>query len=446
MKPENKTKNIWVEKVSLSLVRESKTNPRKKFPAEGVKELAESMRESGLIQPLTVRPLDGGVYEIVAGATRYRAAKLLAWEQVDCVVRFLTDQEVAVIQMAENVARRSLNPMEEADGLARMVALGMDPMDCARKLGVSDLWVQGRLALCDLPKEAREAVEDERLSVESAKAILKVDPEDQAEAVQDLMQFGEEISTAQVLDRLRERYFAPRARRAMWGRYVPPPEFEGAEKVEYPEAWGEYVHPYGKAIGRWRVANEAIGAAAARVSDSGITWGQLAEALGIPGVLVPVGGVLDAAFLNVVMLVDGQVILAAEKAAKKAGEPFTIGKRVVESTGKQAKEDEGAEASGVLAEEFDPWAVSLAIEENSTELVAVFLAEVLTLNDPSWIDDAHSRLIDADLDFEEFVAEEFGTVAPVAVWWFLKGESGDGAEFLADQLGVREIWEKGGRA
>jgi hypothetical protein len=79
-------------------------------------------------------------------------------------------------------------------------------------------------------------------------------------------------------------------------------------------------------------------------------------------------------------------------------------------------------------------------------LVAVFLAEVLTLNDPSWIDDAHSRLIDADLDFEEFVAEEFGTVAPVAVWWFLKGESGDGAEFLADQLGVREIWEKGGRA
>lgn len=457
-----------IEKVPVSKIRRSETNPRKRFPAAELRELRESMAESGLISPVTLRRVKGG-FEIVAGEKRWRCAKELGWTEMDAVVRDLSDLEVATIQMAENVARRELNAIEECDGVTRMLELCGDAGKVAKRLGMKVRWVQGRLALGELPKEARKAVAAERLTIEAAKAILKVGKSDRDEAVQDLLAFGDELTTAHVLDRLEERYFRPRENRKKWRAWCASvaDQWEGiADFLEDPERWGEFIYPYGKPLGKFKLAEERIGNAAARESDAGMTWGQLAKALGIPGLLVPVGGVVSDGFGNVKMLVDGGKIMSAEKAAKKAGEPYTLGRRIVEAAEApglveeeenrdgQDEQDEAVEETvdvsrvNELREAvWSPW-VYATVDFTDEETKAAFLVmTAMDAMDAGWKVEVADHLKIPFDDLSEIVEEELESWIAVAVWWILYGDRSNVQRVaLAKAFGVLGQWREGGEA
>ncbi len=104
----------------LSLLIESKTNPRRMFDETGLKELASSIRSQGILSPLLVRPLVENGFEVVAGARRYRAAQMAEQETVPVRIKNMTDAEVIEAQLVENLIRSEIHPMEEAEGFARL--------------------------------------------------------------------------------------------------------------------------------------------------------------------------------------------------------------------------------------------------------------------------------------------------------------------------------------
>jgi hypothetical protein len=158
------------------------------------------------------------------------------------------------------------------------------------------------------------------------------------------MEFGGDLTIAQVEDLVEQRYLLPRERRIWWaqltsqilagkkplsdGHHLPlvsteetaPPR---AVALEDPELWAQYAQPYGAAVGHWRLHSDRLGAMA-KAGHEGLTWGQLAHARGLPWVLVPAGGVHEDA-THVLAVVDSRKLLALESASKAAGEPHTLG-------------------------------------------------------------------------------------------------------------------------
>ncbi|MFQ5844345.1 MAG: ParB/RepB/Spo0J family partition protein, partial [Planctomycetota bacterium] len=146
--------------------------PRADFDDARLAELAASIRESGLLQPVLVRPGPNG-YEIVAGERRARAARLAGLSRIPALVRDYTDQEVLVLGLVENVQREDLNPMERAHGCRRLQdLLGGTQEDVARRLGLSQATVANLVRLLELPDEVKELVRKGALGMGHARAIL----------------------------------------------------------------------------------------------------------------------------------------------------------------------------------------------------------------------------------------------------------------------------------
>lgn len=143
----------------VAALHSSPTNPRKRFDETALKQLSESVLNDGVLQPLVVRPhpRHEGSYEIVAGERRWRAAKLVGLTAVPCVLRMLTDEQVALLQTVENLQREDLHPLEEAEGyehLAKVYHYTVD--DIAAKVAKSASYVRGRMKLTALSAKARE--------------------------------------------------------------------------------------------------------------------------------------------------------------------------------------------------------------------------------------------------------------------------------------------------
>ena len=170
------------QNIALDLLSPSPTNPRKRFDDKKLAELAESMKAQGVLQPLLVReihvPAPGspaGRFEIIAGERRYRAAKLAALTEVPCFVRNLTDQQVLHAQVIENLQRDDLHPLEEADGYQRMMTeFGSTAESLGAEIGKSKAYVYGRIKLCDLVEEARQAFFDGLLDASTALLIARI--------------------------------------------------------------------------------------------------------------------------------------------------------------------------------------------------------------------------------------------------------------------------------
>ena len=157
----------------LSDIEPNKNQPRQYFDDESLSELADSIREHGVLQPLIVRPLSDGSYQLVAGERRWRASRLAGLTEVPVIVRALTDSEVAVIALIENLQRENLNPIEEAEGISRLLEeYGFTQEQAAGKLGKSRSAVTNTLRLMALPERVRGLVSDEFLSAGHARALL----------------------------------------------------------------------------------------------------------------------------------------------------------------------------------------------------------------------------------------------------------------------------------
>jgi ParB/RepB/Spo0J family partition protein len=147
-------------------------NDRTTFDPIKLQELAESIKEHGLIQPITVRQLDCGTYQIVAGERRYRAYKLSGQETIPAIIQDLTDEEASAIMLSENVSRSDLDPIDEAIAYAtRINAFGWTIENCAERAGVSSIRVRFRIKLLKLRSDIQDLVRSGNLEIGYAQII-----------------------------------------------------------------------------------------------------------------------------------------------------------------------------------------------------------------------------------------------------------------------------------
>ena len=161
-----------VQRVVLERIRPCPLQPRKDFAVDALQELADSIREQGVIQPLIVRPR-ADHFELIAGERRWRAAQLAGLKDVPVLVREADDTAVLEMALIENLQRENLNPLEEAQGYAQLVGqFNLRQEDVASKVGKSRAVVANALRLLKLPSEVQNYIRDGRLSVGHAKVIL----------------------------------------------------------------------------------------------------------------------------------------------------------------------------------------------------------------------------------------------------------------------------------
>ena len=157
----------------ISQVEPGLKQPRKRFDDEALSDLADSIRIHGVIQPLTVRRLSSGYYQIIAGERRWRAAKLAGLSEIPAVVIEADDRKVMELALIENLQREDLNPMEEANGFkALMEEYGMTQEQVAQRVGKSRPAVANALRLLALPDAVHLMLEEGKLSAGHARAIL----------------------------------------------------------------------------------------------------------------------------------------------------------------------------------------------------------------------------------------------------------------------------------
>lgn len=171
--------NPSVNKLRIMEIEPNYDQPRKDFDEKALSELAESIEQHGVLQPLVVRPLANGAYQLVAGERRWRAARIAGLTEVPVVIKELSDEEVIEIAMIENLQREDLNPLEEALGYRYMMdELGITQEQAAEKVGKSRPAVANALRLLKLPDEVQEMVKNNLISPGHARALLGFDSED----------------------------------------------------------------------------------------------------------------------------------------------------------------------------------------------------------------------------------------------------------------------------
>ena len=162
-----------LREIPPDLIQPNARQPRRNFDQARLAELAESIRTRGVLQPIVVRPLAGGSFELVAGERRLRAAQMVELETIPALVRDTDDWERLDLALAENMARVDLNPIEEARACAMLVEdLGLTKQEVARRVGRSRVAISNLVRLLELPEEALELIEGGQLTEGHGRALL----------------------------------------------------------------------------------------------------------------------------------------------------------------------------------------------------------------------------------------------------------------------------------
>lgn len=162
-----------LRQVAVELIGPNPHQPRRHFDEEALTALSASLEERGVLQPVLVRPLPGGRYELIAGERRWRAAQLARLETIPAIVRHHDDAASLELAVIENMAREDLNPLEEARAcLALVEELGLTREDVGRRVGRSRVAVSNLIRLLDLPDEVLELLEREQLTEGHGRALL----------------------------------------------------------------------------------------------------------------------------------------------------------------------------------------------------------------------------------------------------------------------------------
>ena len=157
----------------------NKEQPRKKFDDEKLTELTQSIAKHGVLQPLLVRPMPDGSYRLVAGERRWRAARTAGLSEVPVVIKEMTDEEAAVFALVENLQRADLNPVEEAQGMRRLMDdFGLTQEQVSERVGKSRPAVANALRLLKLPSQVLESVSSGELSAGHARALAALDDDE----------------------------------------------------------------------------------------------------------------------------------------------------------------------------------------------------------------------------------------------------------------------------
>ena len=184
----------------ISQVESCSGQPRKHFDEESLQELADSITEHGIIQPLTVRKLASGYYQIIAGERRWRAARLAGLQEVPVIVMEADDRKAAELAMIENLQREDLNPMEEAAGFQSLIEnYHMTQEEAAQQVGKSRSAVTNALRLLALTPAVRKMVEENKLSAGHARALVPLSPSLQESAANAIVTGGLSVRQTEAL-------------------------------------------------------------------------------------------------------------------------------------------------------------------------------------------------------------------------------------------------------
>ena len=163
----------------LSQIEPNRDQPRKIFSEEALNELADSIREHGVLQPLLVRPLPGGSYQLVAGERRWRASRMAGLQEVPVVIREVDEEQAMEIALIENLQREDLNAIEEATGYKQLMErYGMTQEQVAKRVGKSRPAIANALRLLNLPQKVMDMVGEGEVSPGHARALLAFDDQD----------------------------------------------------------------------------------------------------------------------------------------------------------------------------------------------------------------------------------------------------------------------------
>lgn len=169
---ENLTKNETVHQISISDIKANPYQPRKIFDEAALNELAESIKEHGILQPVVVRKA-GKNFELVVGERRFRAAKLAKLQEIPAITKELTDQQMMELAILENLQREDLTPIEEAEAYQKLMeALNLTQEQLAFRLGKSRPHIANHVRLLALPKDVRQLISDKKLSMGHGRTLL----------------------------------------------------------------------------------------------------------------------------------------------------------------------------------------------------------------------------------------------------------------------------------
>ena len=186
--------------LAVSQLAPGKYQPRTQMDAASLQELADSIRAQGLMQPILVRELSGGGFEIIAGERRWRAAQLVGLSEVPVLVREVADDAVAAMALIENIQREDLNPLEEAAGIKRLIdEFGMTHQTAAEAVGRSRTAVSNLLRLLHLGKSAQTMLMDGQIDMGHARALLPLSAGQQSEAAHEIVRRGLSVREAEAL-------------------------------------------------------------------------------------------------------------------------------------------------------------------------------------------------------------------------------------------------------
>ena len=178
-------RNDEIVELDLSELRPNPYQPRKKFDEEALKELAESIKEHGVFQPIIVKKSIKG-YEIVAGERRYRASKMLGLEKIPAIIKDFTDDEMMQISLLENLQRENLTSIEEAKAYKAIIdASNLTQEELAKKVGKSRSYITNILGLLTLPNSIQNLILDNKISMGHARALSKIEDEDNIKELAD---------------------------------------------------------------------------------------------------------------------------------------------------------------------------------------------------------------------------------------------------------------------
>lgn len=180
-----------LKKLAITALKPGKYQPRKMMAPEALEELANSIRTQGVIQPIVVRPIANNQYEIIAGERRWRAAQIAELAYIPAIIRDITDETAMLMALIENIQRRDLNVMEEASALNRLMhEFNMTHQAVADAVGKSRTNVTNMLRLLKLNADVRALVENEKLEMGHARALLTLESEKQSNAAHVIISRG----------------------------------------------------------------------------------------------------------------------------------------------------------------------------------------------------------------------------------------------------------------
>lgn len=211
--------NKQVQDLPIAQLHPNRYQPRRTFSKESIKQLAQTLDEEGLLQPIIVRE-DGEGYEIVAGERRYRAAKSLGWEKIPAIVNNLSDTQTASLALIENLQRENLNPIDEALAYQELMKINnLTQTQLAQNIGKSQSYVANKLRLLKLAPSVQQSLAQGQISARHGRALLALDVDQQGRLLKEILDKDLSVKETEKIVADFDNYFAPKKAKKPTIRY-----------------------------------------------------------------------------------------------------------------------------------------------------------------------------------------------------------------------------------